>query len=255
MMADGLMKLGVNIDHVATLRNARQVAYPCPVLAAIQAHEAGADHITAHLREDRRHIQDRDIEKLSKLKEIKLNLEMAPTEEMRSLALSILPFAICLVPERRQELTTEGGLDIVKKKHELEAYLEPLRQKNIRLCAFITPDSASIQTAKALHLDAVELSTAYYSEAKEPQDIQEHYQRLEKAAKQAHAYGLECHAGHGLTLASTPLIAQILEISELNIGHALIGEAIFHGMKEAVTLFKHIILQARNIKNSNNIMP
>ena len=233
------VRLGVNIDHVATLRNARGGAHPCPVRAALEAKRAGADGITAHLREDRRHIRDADMHRLKNEVALPLNFEMAATEEMLALALHIQPHAVCLVPEKREELTTEGGLDVVKNADWLRECTGRLQEKNIRVSHFIDASPAQIEAAKACHADIIELHTGTYAE--NPALLPS----LQAAAVRAHAMGLEVHAGHGLTFTNVAAIAAIPEIMELNIGHFLIAEAVFSGLYEAVRTMRRIINEAR----------
>ena len=237
------MRLGVNIDHVATIRNARGGLHPDPVRAAQLAGEAGADGITAHLREDRRHISDRDIHRLMREIDLPLNLEMAATEEMLGIALEARPNAICLVPEKRVELTTEGGLDLLAPNLSLHKFIEEPKALAIRVTAFIDPDLAQIDAAKALGVDAVELHTGKYCDAKS-EDCKIELARLSEAARAAVDCGLSCHAGHGLDFETVKLVAAITEVSELNIGHFLIGQAIFSGLENSVACMRALIDQA-----------
>jgi len=230
------LRLGVNIDHVATIRNARGGRHPDPMRAAEIAIGAGADGITAHLREDRRHIRDADIARLKSLPR-PLNLEMAATEEMLAIALRHRPNACCLVPERRAELTTEGGLNVAAQLEFLTGYAARLRQAGIRVSLFIDPAANQIEAAAEAGADIVELHTGRYCEAAlEADDAHRHAElsRLIKGAAQAGRLGLEVHAGHGLTFDTVGPVAAIPEIVELNIGHFLIGEAVFTGLGEAV---------------------
>jgi pyridoxine 5-phosphate synthase len=231
------LRLGVNIDHVATIRNARGGSHPDPVRAARMAAQAGADGITAHLREDRRHISDDDISRLSAEIELPLNLEMAATPEMLDIALRHKPHASCLVPERRQEVTTEGGLDVAAGFDGLRPYVERLSGAGMRVSLFIDPDQAQVEAAKRIGAPVIELHVGTYCEAYNAGDtaaIAEQQQRIERAAALAEDLGLECHAGHGLTYTSVGPIAAIPTIVELNIGHFLIGEAIFSGLDSAI---------------------
>jgi len=223
------MRLGVNIDHVATVRNARGGAHPDPVRAAQLAIAAGADGITAHLREDRRHIRDEDIARL--LNEIKapLNLEMAATDEMVGLACALRPHACCIVPEKRSEVTTEGGLDVVGRLGSLRPKIAALKAAGIRVSLFIAPDPAQLMAAAEAGAQVVELHTGAYAEG-----VEGELARLAAAAFQTEALGLECHAGHGLSYDNVGSIAALPQIAELNIGHFLIGEAIFRGLAEAI---------------------
>lgn len=231
------LRLGVNIDHVATIRNARGGAHPDPVRAALVAGEAGADGITAHLREDRRHISDNDIAGLMAKLEQPLNLEMAATDEMLEIALRHKPNACCIVPERRQELTTEGGLDVAGHSDRLRHVADALKAAGIRVSFFIDPDSAQIEKSQDVGAQIVELHTGVYCEAAlERQKLREVRElvKLQQAAELAAGMGLEVHAGHGLTFDTVGPIAQIPQIVELNIGHFLIGEAIFGGLHSSV---------------------
>lgn len=227
------LRLGVNIDHVATVRNARGAGYPDPVRAALVAAEAGADGITAHLREDRRHITDDDIARLSAELTIPLNLEMAATDEMLGIALRHRPHAACIVPEKREELTTEGGLDAAGQHNRLAPLVSELKGANIRVSLFIEPDARQIDAALRLGAPVVELHTGRYAEL-EGEARAEELQRLSDAAALAAKNGIEVHAGHGLTYDNVAPIAAIPQIRELNIGHFLVGEAMFVGLGEAV---------------------
>jgi pyridoxine 5-phosphate synthase len=227
------IRLGVNIDHVATVRNARGGAHPCPVRAALLAEAAGADGITAHLREDRRHIRDADMVALKENLRIPLNFEMAATDAMQAFALQLRPHAVCLVPERREELTTEGGLDVVAHASRLRDFIAPLREAGIRVSCFIEPVEAQIVASQAIGADIVELHTGAYCHT--AGEARAHLlTRIQQAACTAAAHGLECHAGHGLDYATTAGVAAIPEIVELNIGHFLMGEAMFVGIHEAI---------------------
>ncbi len=242
------LRLGVNIDHVATIRNARGGDHPDPVRAALLAADAGADGVTAHLREDRRHISDDDIARLRASVNLPLNLEMAATEEMLAIALRHLPNAVCLVPERRQELTTEGGLNISKNRVFLLDFVETLKAADIRVSLFIDPAEKQIAAAAEIGADIVELHTGQYCEAALGTDtgaVDKQLQRISSGAVQADSLGLEVHAGHGLTYATVAPVAAIAEIVELNIGHFLIGEAIFDGLENAVTRMRELMLSAR----------
>jgi len=225
------LRLGVNIDHVATIRNARGGRHPDPVRAARLAAQAGADGITAHLREDRRHISDQDIDRLMEQIELPLNLEMAATDEMLAIALRHKPHAACIVPERREERTTEGGLDVAGQRAHLAPMVTALSEAGIRVSLFIEPDPAQLDAARAIGAPVVELHTGAYCE--HPDDPAQ-LRRLVTAARHAAAIGLECHAGHGLGFDTVAPVAAIPEIIELNIGHFLIGEAIFCGLDAAI---------------------
>jgi pyridoxine 5-phosphate synthase len=227
------LRLGINVDHVATVRNARGGTHPDPVLAALAAIEAGADSITVHLREDRRHIIDSDLMRLKKLLKAPINLEMAATEEMLAIALKLKPHAICLVPEKRTEVTTEGGLDVASKVKKLTPYVGQLAKKGMRVSMFIDADIKQLEASKAVGAAVVELHTGAYAHAKGAARKAE-LKRLQQAAKTAVALGLECHAGHGLTYDNVGPVAAIPEVMELNIGHFLMGEALFVGLAASI---------------------
>ena len=242
------MRLGVNIDHVATVRNARGGRHPDPLLAAEAALAAGADGIVAHLREDRRHIHDSDVEALAERLRDRLNLEMAATEEMVRIAQRIRPRAACLVPERRKELTTEGGLDAVRLYDRLHPVVDGLRARGVRVSLFIEPDERQVNAAELLGAEAVELHTGEWCEAVaegKERHAEKLFKRLREAAVEADRRGLEVHAGHGLDYRTAGAIAAIPQIAELNIGHFLIGEAITHGMEGAVTRMRSAITAGR----------
>jgi len=231
------LRLGVNIDHVATVRNARGSAYPDPIRAAQLAEAAGADGITAHLREDRRHISDADIEGLMAVLSLPLNFEMAATDEMQAIALRHRPHAVCVVPERREERTTEGGLDVTRDENRLAHFIAPLREAGCRVSIFIAADRAQIDAAHRIGAQVVELHTGAYCDLHaeghlEARDVE--LARLVEMAAHAHGLGLEVHAGHGLTYDTVEPVAAIPELRELNIGHFLIGEAIFLGLDPAI---------------------
>ncbi len=231
------LRLGVNIDHVATLRNARGGAHPDPVAAALLAVEAGADGITAHLREDRRHIRDDDIAAIREAITAPLNFEMAATDEMIAIALDTKPNAACIVPERREELTTEGGLAVVGHEDRLADVLRPLKTAGIRLSLFIEANQADIDSAKQIGADIVELHTGSYCHNKNEQPFE--LERIKRAAAYGNRLGIEIHAGHGLGFDTVGAIAAIPEIEELNIGHFLIGESVFCGLETAITKMRH----------------
>ena len=239
------MRLGVNIDHVATIRNARGGRHPDPIRAAQIAGKAGADGITVHLREDRRHISDDDILRLKTEVDLPINLEMAATDEMLGIALATRPNAICLVPEKRAELTTEGGLNVVAQGSRLRKFVEKPKEIGIYVTAFIDPESDQIDAASALNVDAVELHTGTYCDSCDNSRTVE-LLRLVEAARAAVGIGLSCHAGHGLTFETVTPVAAIPELSELNIGHFLIGEAVFTGLETSVKNMRALIDQARN---------
>ncbi|TMB41939.1 MAG: pyridoxine 5'-phosphate synthase [Deltaproteobacteria bacterium] len=240
-----MLHLGVNVDHVATLRQARGVDYPDPVEAALVAEAAGADGITVHLREDRRHIQERDVEELRRRLRIKLNLEMAVTDAVVAFALRIRPADACLVPERREELTTEGGLDIVRHAPRVRGAVERLVGAGIRVSLFIDPDEAQLRASADARAPAVELHTGDYANARAPAAAARELERLRAAARIAARLGLEVHAGHGLTVANVGPVAAIAEIVELNIGHSIVARAVLVGMAAAVREMKDAIARAR----------
>ncbi|MBB54011.1 MAG: pyridoxine 5'-phosphate synthase [Magnetovibrio sp.] len=227
------LRLGVNIDHVATIRNARGGVFPDPVEAAKLSEQAGADGITAHLREDRRHISDKDIERLIEKLSVPLNFEMAPTSEMLEIALKHQPHAACLVPEKREERTTEGGLDVAGGFNHLKPIVDKLRNAGIRVSLFIEPDPVQMDAAVALGAPVIELHTGAYCDARQVERRQ-HLDRIISAAAHSAEVGLECHAGHGLTYDTVGAVAALPEVLELNIGHFLIGEAIFSGLESAI---------------------
>ena len=238
------LRLGVNIDHVATIRNARGGGHPDPVQAATLAERAGADGITAHLREDRRHISDDDIARLMSHLRIPLNLEMAATGEMLDIALRHKPHAACIVPEKREERTTEGGLDAAGGRQYLAPYIETLRDAGIRVSLFIEPDRTQLEAARSLGAPVVELHTGAYCDATGTEQDRQ-FQRIAEAAEAAGELGLECHAGHGLTYQTVTPIAALANVRELNIGHFLIGEAIFSGLDSSIKRMRSLMDQAR----------
>jgi pyridoxine 5-phosphate synthase len=243
-MKSGYLRLGVNIDHVATIRNARGGRHPDPVRAARLAAQAGADGITAHLREDRRHISDHDIDRLSDEIDLPLNLEMAATEEMLAVALRHKPHAACLVPEKREERTTEGGLDVRRGYDHLAPYVRRLGEAGIRVSLFIEPDSLQLDAARQIGAPVVELHTGAYCESDGAESARQ-LDRLIRAAAHAAEIGLECHAGHGLTFETVGPVAAIPTIAELNIGHFLVGEAIFGGLESAIRRMRALMDKAR----------
>jgi pyridoxine 5-phosphate synthase len=234
------LRLGVNIDHVATVRNARGGDHPDPVAAALAALAAGADGITMHLREDRRHIRDDDVRRMLDAIGAPLNLEMAATAEMVAIATELRPHAVCLVPERREEVTTEGGLDVAGQQHSLGPIVAALNDTGCRVSLFIDPDPAQLRAAAAVCAPVVELHTGSYAEGK-PGELD----RLRAAAALTVELGLECHAGHGLTYANTPPVAALPQVRELNIGHFLIGEAILDGMAAVIARMRAVMDEAR----------
>jgi pyridoxine 5-phosphate synthase len=233
-------RLGINVDHVATLRNARGENYPDPLLAAQLAIAAGADGITIHLREDRRHIRDADVAAVRAGISKPLNLEMAATAEMLAIALKTRPNACCLVPEKRTEVTTEGGLDVLGQHNTLRPLIAELKAAGIRVSLFVDPDPAQLQASFAAGADIVELHTGSYAHGAKGE-----LERLQEGAKIADALGLECHAGHGLTFDNVTPIAAIPEVVELNIGHFLIGQAVFDGLEAVVRRMKALMVDAR----------
>jgi pyridoxine 5-phosphate synthase len=237
--------LGLNIDHIATLRQVRGSAYPEPVQAALVAEQAGADGITAHLREDRRHIQDRDIYLLKEMIHTRLNLEMGVTDEMLGIACKVKPDACCLVPEKRQELTTEGGLDVAGQLARMKSVCGILADTGIEVSLFIDPEEKQIDAAVACGAPVIELHTGAYAEAKTPARYQHELARLQKAAQYAHQAGLQVNAGHGLTFYNVEAICKIPQIVELNIGHFLIAQAVFSGLAQTVSQMKTVMRQAR----------
>lgn len=242
------LRLGINIDHVATLRNARGSPYPDPVRAARLAREAGADIITMHLREDRRHIRDLDVESISHVDDIPLNLEMAATEEMLGIALRLRPYACCIVPERREELTTEGGLDVAGQHSLLAPIVSSLTSAGIRVSLFIAPEEKQIEAAAILRAPEIELHTGAYCDAAlagNPDLAERYLKALRLGAERATQMGLEVHAGHGLTYESVIPVAAIPEIVELQIGHFLVGESVFAGFAPAIRRMREIMDRAR----------
>ena len=235
-----MIRLGVNIDHVATVRNARGGAHPDPVDAALVAIAAGADSITAHLREDRRHIRDADIRALRQRITVPLNFEMAATAEMVALALELRPHAACIVPERRAEVTTEGGLDAAGQVETLRPMVAAMRAAGIRVSLFIDPDRHQLEAAAELQSAAVELHTGAYAEGR-PGELE----RLRAAAELTAGLGLECHAGHGLSYANVQAVAALPEVMELNIGHFIIGQAIVDGLPAVIARMRELIRTAR----------
>ena len=244
MMNEAPLRLGVNLDHVATLRNARGGTHPDPVRFAHLAVEAGVDGITVHLREDRRHIRDADVERLMAELMVPLNLEMAVTAEMVGIASRLRPHAVCLVPEKRTEVTTEGGLDVIGGGKALAEAVGALGAAGCRVSLFIDPEPAQLDAARAAGAPVVELHTGSYCDAAGPAQVHE-LERLRRAARHAAAIGLECHAGHGLTFANTRPVAALPELVELNIGHFLVGEAVAIGLVEAVRRMREVMEAGR----------
>jgi pyridoxine 5-phosphate synthase len=236
--------LGVNIDHVATLRQQRHTRYPEPLQAALLAEQAGADNITVHLREDRRHIQERDVRLLAELIQTRVNLEMAASGAMLELACALRPADCCLVPERRAELTTEGGLDVVAGAATLRKQCAQLAAAGVRVALFIDAEPAQVEAAALMHVPAVELHTGAYADARGAAQARE-LQRLQSAAQLAASRGLTVHAGHGLNYHNVTPVAAIPEVTELNIGHAIVARALFDGLAAAVRDMKALMLAAR----------
>ena len=239
------MLLGVNIDHVATLRQARGTRYPDPIQAAIEAEQAGADAITLHLREDRRHIQERDVEMLKDILLSRMNLEMAVTDEMLAIAERIKPEECCLVPEKREELTTEGGLDVLGQKGRIREACQRLTAAGVRTSLFIDADLAQIDAAAEVGAPVIEIHTGHFADAEDIQAREAEYERIVTAIKHGDSLGLHVNAGHGLNYQNVGQIAAIPEIKELNIGHAIIARAVFTGLQEAVREIKRLMLEAR----------
>ena len=248
MQTVGKLRLGINIDHVATVRNARGGDTPDPLRAAKMAEEAGADGITAHLREDRRHISDADIDGLMETLSVPLNFEMAATDEMLKIALRHKPHAVCIVPEKREERTTEGGLEVAREENRLAHFLAPLRQVGCRVSIFIAADARQITAAHRIGAQVIELHTGAYCDAHAEgrlADRDREFQALREMSSYAHSLGLEVHAGHGLTYDTVQPIAALPEVMELNIGHFIVGEAIFRGMKPAIAEMRTLMDAAR----------
>ncbi len=241
------MLLGVNIDHVATLRNARGTHYPSPLEAALLSETHGADLITLHLREDRRHIKDADVKIIKQALKTRMNLEMALTEEMLEHALEVMPEDVCLVPEKREEVTTEGGLQVLEQQEKVAYYVDALSKAGIRVSLFIDADEAQIQAAHDVGAPVIELHTGAYAEAIGHDAQVAECMRIEEAASFASELDLIVNAGHGLNIHNVTPIAQILAIRELNIGHALIAQAVFLGLPEAIRQMKEVMYRARSL--------
>jgi len=239
------INLGVNIDHVATLRQARGTRYPDPIQAALLAEQAGADAITLHLREDRRHIQDRDVRMLKDILTTRMNLEMAVTDDMIKIACDIKPQDCCLVPEKREELTTEGGLDVAGQQKKIKKACQRLKEAGIRVSLFIDADSKQIKAAKYCGAPVIEIHTGHYADATDKQSQDKIYQQIKTSVSQAHDLGLQVNAGHGLHYHNVMPIAALPEIVELNIGHAIIARALFSGLEEAIQEMYRLMRQAR----------
>ncbi|MBL4767102.1 MAG: pyridoxine 5'-phosphate synthase [Rhodobacteraceae bacterium] len=248
MHSESRLRLGINIDHVATVRNARGGAYPDPLRAAQIAEAAGADGITAHLREDRRHISDADIDGLMEVLSVPLNFEMAATDEMQQIALRHKPHAVCIVPEKREERTTEGGLEVAREENKLAHFIAPLRDVGCRVSIFIAADKRQIEAAHRIGAEVVELHTGAYCDAHAEgrfDDRDHELASLREMSTFADSLGLEVHAGHGLTYNCVKPIAALPEVRELNIGHFLIGEAMFLGLHPAITQMRVLMDEAR----------
>ena len=251
MANKGKLRLGVNIDHVATVRNARGGAYPDPLRAAKIAQDAGADGITAHLREDRRHISDADIDGLMEVLTVPLNFEMAATDEMQKIALRHKPHAVCIVPEKREERTTEGGLEVAREENRLAHFIAPLREAGSRVSIFIAADKRQIEAANRIGAEVIELHTGAYCDAFAEGDwatAQKELKALAEMSAFADSLGLEVHAGHGLTYDTVSPVAAFPEVMELNIGHFLIGESIFMGLEPAIKEMRKLMDEAREAK-------
>jgi pyridoxine 5-phosphate synthase len=247
-MSPPRLRLGVNIDHIATVRNARGGALPDPVRGALLAIESGADGITAHLREDRRHIRDEDIRRLMGIISKPLNFEMAATEEMVGIALATKPHAACLVPEKRSERTTEGGLDVIGGHDHIREATSRLKAAGIRVSLFIEPSIAALEAAHSIGAPVVELHTGAWCEAvtEGSNDAPAEFERIQLAAAKAAALGLECHAGHGLDYETARIIAALPQVVELNIGHFLMGEALFVGLPKAIATMREAMIEGRS---------
>lgn len=243
-MTAGIIALGVNIDHVATLRQARGTRYPDPVYAALMAEQAGADSITLHLREDRRHIQDHDLAAIKAVIQTRMNLEMAATDEMLAIATRVKPEDVCLVPERRNEVTTEGGLDVAGQLQRIREVCAIARAQGMRASLFIDPDLKQVDAAEQAGAPVIELHTGKYAEST-GNDRARELHRLRDAARHAASLGLTVNAGHGLHYHNVQPVAAIPEIVELNIGHSIVARAVFHGLAQAVSEMKHLMLAAR----------
>ncbi len=230
-----MIRLFVNVDHVATIREARRTIEPSPLKAALLAEKAGAQGITIHLREDRRHIQDDDVRIIRKGISTPLNLEMAPTQEMVKLALEVQPYQVSLVPEKRQEITTEGGLDVCSQEKMLSEIREKMHDRGVLFSLFIDPDVKQVDASKRIKADSIEINTGKYTELESAEEIEVELERIRKSAKRGDEKGLRVFAGHGLNYENVKAIAAIPEIEELNIGHFIVGQAVYGGMENAVT--------------------
>ena len=239
-----LPRLGVNIDHVATIRNARGENYPEPLRAALLAQKYGADSITIHLREDRRHIKEIDLKEIKKKLSIPLNLEIAPTNEMLSISIKYKPDYVCIVPEKRKEITTEGGLNLKKNINQIKNIVRKLKKKKIRTSLFIEPNIKDIQLAKSIEADCIEIHTGKICNLiNKKKNIKKEFKKIQNSVDFANLIGLEVHVGHGITFSSAKLLSKIKGIKEYNIGHFLIGESIFIGISNSIKKFKKILLK------------
>jgi len=243
--------LGVNVDHVATLRQARGTRYPDPVVAALIAERAGADSITVHLREDRRHIQERDVRVLQDVMQTRMNLEMAVTDEMLAIAADVKPADCCLVPEKREELTTEGGLDVVGGFDKVLSACQQLEEQDIRASLFVDPDFAQLDACARAGAPVIELHTGNYADAENSDELEKEFQRVADAARYAHSIGLRVHAGHGLHYQNVQRIAAIPEIVELNIGHSIVSRAVLDGFEKSVSEMKALMNQSLQQRRLN----
>tara|TARA_B100000579_G_scaffold265913_1_gene219324 strand:- start:416 stop:1141 length:726 start_codon:yes stop_codon:yes gene_type:complete len=235
-------RLGVNIDHVATVRNARGENYPSPLRAALLVEKYGGDSVTIHLREDRRHINDRDLKEIKKKIKIPLNLEIAPSKEMVRISLKHRPDYVCIVPEKRREITTEGGLNLKKNTHLIKSIIKKLKKKNIRTSLFVEPNIQDIKIAKKINADCIEIHTGKFCNLyNKNKNIKKELKRIKNSVILANKIGLEVHAGHGITFSSVKILSKINGIKEFNIGHFIIGESIFIGIKDSIRKFKNIL--------------
>ena len=237
-----MTRLGVNIDHIATLREARKISEPDPIHAAIVAESAGADSITVHLRSDRRHIQDRDVRILAQIVKTRLNIEMAATQEMFKIACEVKPYSVTLVPERREEVTTEGGLDVLLHANNLKKLIQDYHAQDIHLSVFVDPMNDQIKACNRLGIQIIEINTGRYADAKDEEQRQLELDKIRNAARYAHKTGLIVAAGHGLNIRNVGDITGIPEIQELNIGHSIIGRAVFIGLEQAVKEMKSLMI-------------
>tara|TARA_Y100001970_G_scaffold262747_1_gene347382 strand:- start:6294 stop:7019 length:726 start_codon:yes stop_codon:yes gene_type:complete len=235
-------RLGVNIDHVATVRNARGENYPSPLRAALLVEKYGGDSVTIHLREDRRHINDRDLKEIKKKIKIPLNLEIAPSKEMVRISLKHRPDYVCIVPEKRREITTEGGLNLKKNTHLIKSIIKKLKKKNIRTSLFVEPNIQDVKIAKKINADCIEIHTGKFCNLyNKNKNIKKELKRIKNSVILANKIGLEVHAGHGITFSSVKILSKINGIKEFNIGHFIIGESIFIGIKDSIRKFKNIL--------------